>query len=296
MKFAPGERFGRVAAPERDLVFVFDAATNRIVQRAHVERGPEQFAFSSDMAFVRRRGSSSVGMIPLKELGREGQAVPVAEFSGGESAMGARASLADSIVQAPGETAVVVANPGDEAIYYYMEGMAAPMGNFGNYDRKPRAVLVRDRSLREVGPGVYETAAELPPAGAYDAVFLLDSPRITHCFTANIAGDAAGFASAEKARARLELAAPVEPVAGSPLRLVFRVAGGAVPSDLVLLAVLSPGVWHARGAASPAGADTVAFEFTPPKPGLYTFHAESESLGLAFNGPPVLVLTIPAAP
>ena len=41
-------------------------------------------------------------------------------------------------------------------IYYYSEGMAAPMGNFQNYRRVPRAVKVVDRSLREEARGLLD--------------------------------------------------------------------------------------------------------------------------------------------
>lgn len=300
VKFAPGERFGLVADPARDLVLVFDAATNRIVQRARVERAPEQFAFSSDMVFVLRRGSSSVGMIPLKEIGREGQAVPVAEFAGGEAAFGPRASLGDRIVAAPGEAAVVVANAADKAIYYYMEGMAAPMGNFGNYDRQPRAVLVVDRSLREVAPGVYETAAELPAAGEYDAVFFLDAPRIAHCFDAPIRSNPALASVRSRALAHLEPLARSTLFAHAPARVSFRLvpdaATAAAPADLVLLAVRAPGTWHLRQSVPVAADGTLAFDFTPPGAGIYNFYAESPSLGLALNSAPCLVVRVAEPP
>ena len=44
--------------------------------------------------------------------------------------------------------------------------------------------MVVDRSLREVTSGVYTTTTKLPKSGIYDVAFLLDSPRITHCFSA----------------------------------------------------------------------------------------------------------------
>jgi hypothetical protein len=65
---------------------------------------------------------------------------------------------------------------GDREIYYYQEGLAAPMGSFSNYKRQPRAVMVVRRDLRERQPGVYETNVELGRPGAYDLVFRLDRP------------------------------------------------------------------------------------------------------------------------
>ena len=302
LKFAPGDRFGFVANPTRDRVYVFDAATNRVVQRARIEGGPEQFAFSGDMAFVRRRGTANVGMIPLQEIGREGQAVPVAEFTGGEAPFGARTSPADGIVPAPGETAVVVANPADKAIYYYMEGMAAPMGNFGNYDRQPRAVMVVDRSLREVAPGIYETTVNLPAAGDYDAVFYLDAPRIAHCFDAAIEPNPARGPSSPRHTVRLEPLPPPPLIAGVPVRLSFRLAQATTqpravaPADIELLSMLAPGTWHRRLPVERARDDTLTVDFAPPEPGVYYFYASSPSLGLALNNAPCLIVRVGESP
>src|ERR1041384_427730 len=65
-------------------------------------------------------------------------------------------------------------------IYYYSEGRAAPMGNFQNYRRVPRAVKVVDRSLREEARGIYSTTARLPKEGVYNVSLLLDSPRVVN--------------------------------------------------------------------------------------------------------------------
>jgi hypothetical protein len=61
--------------------------------------------------------------------------------------------------------------------------MAAPVGQFDNYGHNPRAVLAVDRSLRERStPGTYETFIRLPEPGNYEAIFLLDSPRVVKGF------------------------------------------------------------------------------------------------------------------
>src|SRR5260370_2926314 len=99
-------------------------------------------------------------MIQLESLGKENKPVSVADFPGGQHPAGRMSapSPADSVVRALGEDGVLVANPGDRAVYYYMEGMAAPSGNFSTYDREPRAVMVIHRNLRGRTPVTYETA------------------------------------------------------------------------------------------------------------------------------------------
>jgi hypothetical protein len=236
-------------------------------------------------------------MIPLKEIGREGQPVPVAEFTGGEAPFGPSLCLADGIVSAPGETAVIVANPQDKTIYYYMEGAAAPMGNFGNYGRAPRAVMAIDRSLRETEPGVYETTAEMPPAGAYDTVFFLDSPRLAYCFESEVRPNPAASEAARGA-VRLECVGGQTLRALTPAHLAFRLRSAekpdsvsvSAPNDLTITSMLAPGRWHLSREAAPAGDGTLVFSFTPPESGVYYFYASSASLGPALSRAPCVVL------
>ena len=159
-----------------------------------MDEGPDRVTFSTEFAYIRHRGSINVVMISLKSAGREGTLPSLNRFPAGESPPGAMddPTPADSIVPAPGAGAVLVANPKDQSVYYYREGLAAPMGTFNNYKRQPRALLVVNRSLRErARPGVYETTVRLDRAGRFDVVFLLDQPRIVHSFPITIEPDPA---------------------------------------------------------------------------------------------------------
>ena len=86
---------------------------------------------------------------------------------------------------------MLVANPADKMIYFYTEGMAAPMGSFQNYRRDPKALLLLDNSLAETSRGIYTSTIRLPEAGHYDVAFLLDSPRMVNCFSLTVAEDPA---------------------------------------------------------------------------------------------------------
>ena len=285
LRFAPGDRFALALAPDADRVHILDAATNRLVQEATVEGGPEQVAFSDTVAFVRRRATPLVAMLPLREIGREGQPLALGEFTGGEAPFGPATALADSLMTTPGKSSVVVANPVDQAIYFYMVGMAAPMGNFGNYKRTPRAVMVVDHSLRETEPGVYETTVQLPAAGPHDLVFFLNTPRIAHCFPIDIPENPDLAAAHPGAGLRLEPLAPAELQAGAEARITFRLTGPdraapLPPPDLVFRVLLAPGVWHRRVAAEYAADGRALLRFTPPESGMYYLYAEAPSVGL----------------
>jgi len=292
IKFAPGGRFAFVVSPARGKVYVLDAASNRVIQKGAIDGEPDQIAFSSALAYIRRGKSESVSMIPLPQVGIEGKPLPLADFPGGQHPMGyvSRSSPADSIVQAPGENAVLAANPGDKSIYYYMEGMAAPMGNFSNYGREPRAVLVVDKSLLEHEPGIYSAVAKLRGPGLHSVAFLLDSPRIVHCFEVNVERDPTLDAKRDVGSVIVQHLAKDRVVrAGAPVSLQFRLVdpttGKSIPEvkDLNTLTFLAPGIWQARQIARETSSGIYSIELVPPRPGVYYVYFSAESLGLKSN-------------
>jgi YVTN family beta-propeller protein len=302
IKFAPGGRFALALNSANDHVYVVDAASNRIVQQGKLEKQPDQISFTNKQAHVRHRGSDSVLMIALDSLGQEGVPLSVADFTGGRHAPGAmsRPTPADGIVQASGESGVLVANPGDKSIYYYMEGMAAPMGNFSNYGREPRAVLVVERNLREKSPGIYETTTKLPAAGSYDLAFLFDRPRIIGCFDLPIAPDPAQ-AQSKPPVLKVEPRVVGSAKAGEPLHLSFRLTfadTGKPDTEAkdVMILVVAPGLWQRRGVAQHIGEGVYSVDFVVPKPGLYTVFLASSSQGLPFVRYATVEISDPSVP
>jgi DNA-binding beta-propeller fold protein YncE len=288
IRFAPDGRHALIPNPVRSIVQVLDAATNRIVQNAEIGDGPDQITFSPLLAYVRRRASETILMIPLEQIGIEGKPIGVADFPGGEHGYGdgTSSSIADSIVEAPEGPSVLVANPADKMIYLYKEGMAAPAGGFSNYGREPRAVLVVDRGLRESRPGHYATTMPVTKPGTYDVVFFLDAPRVVACFAMTIAPQ-----HEEQKQPEIRVTA-VEPpkhlVPGESIRLRFALidAEKHAPrhaTDIHALAFEAPGIWQHRGALTPLPDGTYAFDFIPPDSGMYYVWLESESLGLKAN-------------
>lgn len=309
IRISPDGRLGFAVNPTADRVHIFDTALDRIVQTAETLAEPDQVAFTESLAYVLHRGSEIVLMIPLDQVGEKqgeaGAAVPAADFPGGMHPFGAgrRPSRAAAIVRAPGSTAVLVANPADQAIYFYKEGMAAPMGSFQNYDREPRAVLVVDRSLRERGrPGSYETAGKLREPGRYEVAFFLDSPRIVHCFEATVAPD-------PKREAERQAALPlaVEPLvagprvaAGEPVELRFRLTdpNSGRPAlgltDVVVMAFTTAN-WQRRQPATEVGDGIYAASIVLPSAGTYFAVVESPSGRLRFHLSPRITVDATAA-
>jgi YVTN family beta-propeller protein len=287
-------RFGFLLNPEQDLVAVLDSSVNRVIQSGKVEKGPDQVSFTDNLAYLRHRGSEVVYMIPLADIGTPGKQINIVDFPGGRLPPGP-AALASSLVRAPGATAVLVANPADDAIYYYKEGMAAPMGHFKAYGGKPEGLLVLDRTLRERAPGVYETIARLPGAGLHDVAVLVTNPRAVHCFPAEFERDPK---RAPERSYKLEFG-PGEGLAqaGKPINLVVRLSDGEAGTPLtnltdVELQIHAPGIGHWRQLATHRGEGVYVAEFALPSPGSYYVRAQSPSIGMEFNSAQHLILHV----
>jgi len=295
IRFAPGGRYGFVLNAKQSSVHIFDSASNRMLHEVKVIDSPDQVTFSSVFAFVRSLDTENVYMLRLGELDKE---VDVTEFPGGQAppGQGSTPIRADSIVLAPEGNSVIVANPVDKVLYYYTEGMAAPMGNFQNYRREPLAVMVVDRSLREIKPGVYSTTIKLPASGRYDVAFLNDSPRVSHCFS--LMADANPLLKERKSVALSiehqvkEKELPIGQDFTFRFKLVETATGNPKPDlkDVRVLTFLSPGVWQRRDMATSVGHGVYELKIKVPEAGVYMLFVESSSMGVGFQDLPYLML------
>lgn len=287
LRLPPDGRFGFATNPVLNAVFVFDLTSNRLIHTVSVGPGADQITFTNQFAYVRSTGSEFVNMIKLADLGKE---AALSRFPAGQKAPkeAAAQALADAIVPAPEEGAVLVANPSDKMIYYYTEGMAAPMGSFQNYRRVPRALLVLDNGLRETARGVYSTTIRLDTPGYYDAVLLLDSPRAVHCFDFTVEQNPAQ-PKQTAAALRVEQLSSESPVVGESYNLRFKMidesSGGpkANLNDLGVLVFLAPGIWQQRMPAKAIGDGVYEISFVPPQPGVYYVHFRIPSLNVPFS-------------
>ena len=301
VRFAPGGRLGFVLNPAKNLVYIVDASVNRIVQTADVDQDPDQIFFSDQLAYIRHRASETVLMIPLAAIGQPGSPVHVADFPAGQHPLGVpgRPSLADGLVQAPGENAIWVSNPSDRMIYYYMEGMAAPKGSFVIAEQ-PLAVMVVDRSLQQTAPGVYETIARVPAAGEYEAALLVDNPQLIHCFQFSVEGDPAVRPVPGRTVNVEMLPNPSRATVGANARVRLRfldVATGAPKSglsDIRVLIYLPPGLQD-RLPARPAGDGVYEVEFQPSAPGIYEIFVDCPSQHLTYSTLPAWHLEVAQA-
>lgn len=298
IRFSPDGRWGFAVNSRENVVVILDSSNQRVLENREVPETPDQVTFSKDYAYVRSLGSDQIAMIPLGVLGkgaRSDLSIPGGQIQPGQARV---LPAAEAVVPTPEPGSVLIANPADKIIYYYTEGMSAPMGSYQNYGRAPRSVLTIDRSLREKEPGIYVGRVRPPAGGNYDAAFLLDSPRVAHCFDVAVEANPA-------LKRQSVVAVHVEPLLekremrpGQPFHLRFRVTDSTTGKprpgidDLGVL-VFSPSIWQARQWATSAGQGNYEVVFTPPEPGAYYFFWECPSLGLRYGQiPPFSLMAV----
>ncbi|HEY0078116.1 MAG TPA: YncE family protein [Pyrinomonadaceae bacterium] len=277
LRFEPEGRYGFAVNQIEDAVFVIDAATNSIVGSSKVVKGPDQVSFTRRYAYVRGTGSEKFSLIELNEVAR-GKVAPVDIQAGQKppSALPADIGVSDMIAPTPEGNAAVIANAPDMMLYYYVEGMMAPVGTLSNYKRRPHALMLLDRSLSEIAPGVYSSPIRLKNAGRFDVPLLIGQPRFVNCFQLDVAD------SPESEKQRKGASVAVEALfkggqfkPGEAVRLRFKLTDpetGKPIEGLESVRVLvfePPGLWQERQWARAVDAGTYEVTQVFPHAGLY---------------------------
>ncbi|MFQ5613430.1 MAG: YncE family protein [Anaerolineae bacterium] len=294
VRFTPDGRWGFAANPQDGRVYIFDATANRIAYQVAVGGTPDQVSFGDTFAYVRSKEATEVTAIALADLGQEGS-LPVVTIPVGQRAPAASAfdSVADAMFPAPGEDALLIANPADGLIYYYVEGARAPMGSFQGHGRAPRAIQVVDRSLREEVPGLYTGKVRLPASGEYQVAFLLDSPRVVHCFTFTAKPNPALAKRREEAPPTLEFVSQVREIKpDEDLSLQFTLADPTTNEplagleDVLALVTNVSSNWNQRLEATPVENGLYEVTISALRPGLYKVFFAAPSLQVNYDGFP----------
>ena len=302
MRFTPDGRHALVLNPSANTVHAIDASSDEAVHAIEVPGQPYQLAYTRGFAYVRLLDSERVMMVNLGTLGR-GKTPTVQSFAAGAAApkFAGDLVLANGISAASAEAAVFVVSPSDNTTYFYMEGMNAPSSNYLARGYEARAVTVVDRSLKEIEPGVYAAKVKLPAPGRFDVAFQLDSPKLLHCFAADVQRDEK--AASSRRPAAVEYLLEERTVnAGETLALRFRLrdpSTGAPKSGLTdanVLYYLAPGRNRTEVAASEIGNGVYEARLPMPEPGAYYVYARSASLKARAQELPYLTLRARPAP
>jgi YVTN family beta-propeller protein len=290
MRFAPGGRFGFIVNQLTSKVSILDASTNKIIASANVVKEPDQVVFTQRYAYIHAIASEKFSLIELTDFTKTTPA-PV-DIQGGQtapSAMPEEIGVADMIAPTPEGNAVMIANNPDQMIYYYVEGMMAPMGTFSNYKRRPKALLLLDRSISEITPGTYSAQIKLRGSGRFDVPILIQQPRIVNCFQFEVQDSPDG----EKNRSGVSIA--VEAMfkdqrfkAGDSVSLRFKVTDAVTKqpvtglTDLRVLVFEPPGTWQQRQISKEIGGGVYEITQVFPRAGVFNVMAASSSRGVTF--------------
>lgn len=280
--FTPDGRWAVALASQPAQALFVDAALRQVVRGLPVPGGSDQVAFTPSTAFVRSSATPEVTAIPLATIAEGGAAAVVAA---GQAAPGALAGAA--LAPAPEGNAVLVANPAEKRIHYYMEGMAAPAGGFENAGRVPAAIMVLDRSLRAVRPGRFETSVALPSAGEWDLAVLVPGPtKVAHCFPISLGKPAAAKAPA----ATIAFVDPPKIVSvGQPVPVRVRL-DSRKPSDLRAVLMPANGTWKRFLTVTAKGKGLHEVALNAAEPGTYYLFVEAPAAGLPLRQAPHIIV------
>ncbi len=290
LKFAPGGRFGFLVNQVTNKVSILDASTNKIVGSTSVISGPDQVVFTKRYAYIRGIGSEKFSLIELTDFSKTGP-VPV-DIQGGQKAantMPEEIGVANMIAPTPEGNAVMIANNPDQMIYYYVEGMMAPMGTLSNYKRRPRALMLLDRSLSEVSPGTYSSQIKLRSSGKFDVPLLIEQPRLLNCFQFEVGASPDGGEQRAGSSIAVEALFKQQQIkAAEAVTLRFRITDATTKkpvtglNDVRVLIFEPPGIWQQRQLAKEIGDGVYEVTQTFPRASVFNVMVAVSSRGVTF--------------
>jgi YVTN family beta-propeller protein len=294
LAITPDGRWGFVANGKEHNVLKFDVASGKLIQQYAVGQSPDQLAFTNTYLYVRSRDNEHVSLITLNDPDNNAN---VAEFPAGQNPPGALADLrAPAMVAGLDGDSAFVANPADKRIFYYQEGMAAPMLSMEGYGKTPKAVMVLDRSLHETEPAVYSVGLRLPKPGLYDIPVYVDSPAISHCFEFTVRVNPLLKKKTEVAVDLHPLKNNLQVKPGEAVAVQFRLTDPDTEKprdgikDIEVTLLLAEGLRQMHVPAEPLGDGVYQFSFTPPHQGVYYGMVQIPSLKVRPNQLPYLMV------
>lgn len=284
MRFMPDGRHALVLNPSAQKAYVIDASSHELVNTIDLPGQPFQVSSTRGFAYLRLLDSERVTMVNLGTIGR-GSKPRLQSFAAGAAApkFAGDLVLADAISPASAEAAVYVVSPADNSTYFYMEGMNAPSSNYLARGSQARAITVVDRSLKELSPGVYTSKVRMPVAGRFDVAFQLDSPKLLHCFAADVGADPQ-LAKARRPAAVEYLTTERTVTSGDTLNLRVRLRDPSDGSprtglaDVGVVYYLAPGRQRREVAAREVGDGVYEAPLALSEPGAWFVHVRSAAL------------------
>jgi len=180
MAISPDGRWLFVTNPGAGVVDIVELAPWRHAHRTSITGRPYAVAFTDRYAYVRLLDSPNVALIALSSL----TATPTLQsIQMGERAPASVGDLpiAQTMTPATGGNGMFVASPGDNSVYFFMEGMNAPSGSVSAKGYDIRAVRLSQGGMHEITPGVFAAEVTLPENQELLVAVASRSPRAQFC-------------------------------------------------------------------------------------------------------------------
>lgn len=184
MEISPEGRMAYVFAHGRTGFGIVDLALGRMVQGADTESPVAEIAFLPDTALLRLADQSSVGVMDLREIAPDTEAV-VGRVAIGPPRPMAEAEGAALLAPLLPEPSLLAVHAGSYSGFvldgrHAVSGMP-PMEALRLRGGVPQLVRALDRSLRQTAPGHFTAAAELPRAGDWELVVSVGIGQLAFC-------------------------------------------------------------------------------------------------------------------
>ncbi len=290
IRISPGGHWLMAFDGTQGQISLVETATGNITHVLRFKHPFDQIVFSSRYAYIRHTDVAKISLIHLASLA-PGAELGVIEVPIGVTLPKAVGKLPPlpAIAPLPEGGGAVIVNPADHTLYLYMEnGMQAPMNAFKTWTAPPLSVMIHDRSLREVRPGLYETFTMISQPGSYEVVFFLPDPPLTRCFSLEVKGDSLPPATRKNISSQPSVTVLSRPfIAGQVAKLEFTIATRHLPPgrirDISVLLFRPGSNWQLRAHPKSSGPRQYYFEVTFPSPGNYKMAVESAQLGLYYS-------------
>lgn len=181
IKLTPDARYALVVNPSQHWIHILDVETGKEKHRATLSGQPYDILFSEKYAYIRTLQSEQIGMLSLGSL--EGEQPIMKLIPAGAGALSETQNLprASSMSLTLDRSGAFFATPSERTLYHYMEGMNAPSSGLKTFGHTPMSVMVVQRGLREVKPGLYSAVIRLPSAGRMVLALASETPVLREC-------------------------------------------------------------------------------------------------------------------
>jgi hypothetical protein len=166
-----------IGSGESELL-ILDTSTLSIVGKVKGLGKIVEFSRTEDFIYLREENSNY--FVLLRRLNKNKADLSPVRIQAGINPLNSEKG-SNSFSPIPGEGAMFVLNEKDSKIYYYKEGLMAPLGSNPSYGIELLNGVVLRKEIKETNPGEYRARVVIPKSGAYLTSFILKDQGAYFC-------------------------------------------------------------------------------------------------------------------